>query len=373
MARELVRKALLGARLPPVQTHKWCARARLGSSAHGAPCAHWVLQRALTRSIELRGWGSCTLRRAFEGHSLAAGSAPFVRCISSSPSPSSPAASCQEAAQHSPPSTLPDLSASAAAGSNPMECSNGVIHASQPVTDPFVNGTPAAHPGTAAGTGTGPSPERKKARTLETPAEAPIGVPQPPDARGTANGCAPSREGQGAEQPATTSGATGAEAVPGAGAAAMKERATPRAFEAEGSPAESGRAELGAKAPDVSESAPARAGAGLEAPDRGPVGAEIPSPEGALRRVPVPHAEAAWAHFRALGSPQFHVAPMVDQSELPFRMLCRKYGTTAAYTPMLHSRLFAEEPKYRLEFTTCPVSALHPSSHIQSHASKPST
>ena len=43
------------------------------------------------------------------------------------------------------------------------------------------------------------------------------------------------------------------------------------------------------------------------------------------------------------------------QSELAFRMLCFKYGATAAYTPMLHSRLFLEDPKYRAEhFTTCP-------------------
>ncbi len=41
------------------------------------------------------------------------------------------------------------------------------------------------------------------------------------------------------------------------------------------------------------------------------------------------------------------------QSELPFRMLCRKHGATAAYTPMLHARLFAEVEKYRAEhFTT---------------------
>ncbi|XVF61231.1 hypothetical protein PTKIN_Ptkin08bG0113400 [Pterospermum kingtungense] len=45
---------------------------------------------------------------------------------------------------------------------------------------------------------------------------------------------------------------------------------------------------------------------------------------------------------------------MVDNSELPFRMLCRKYGATAAYTPMLHSRIFTDNEKYRnQEFTTC--------------------
>lgn len=73
------------------------------------------------------------------------------------------------------------------------------------------------------------------------------------------------------------------------------------------------------------------------------------------------HIEAAWEHWRKLGSPKLLVAPMVDQSELPFRLLCRKYGATAAYTPMFHSRLFAENLKYRKEFTTCPVSLSMPS------------
>ncbi|XVF59370.1 hypothetical protein PTKIN_Ptkin07bG0270300 [Pterospermum kingtungense] len=64
--------------------------------------------------------------------------------------------------------------------------------------------------------------------------------------------------------------------------------------------------------------------------------------------------ERAWAHWTKLGRPKFIVAPMVDNSELPFRMLCRKYGAEAAYTPMLHSRIFTENEKYRNEeFTTC--------------------
>lgn len=66
--------------------------------------------------------------------------------------------------------------------------------------------------------------------------------------------------------------------------------------------------------------------------------------------------EKAWSHWKKLGEPKLIVAPMVDNSELPFRMLCRKYGAEAAYTPMLHSRIFSDNAKYRSqEFTTCKV------------------
>ena len=59
------------------------------------------------------------------------------------------------------------------------------------------------------------------------------------------------------------------------------------------------------------------------------------------------HTEKSWEFFRRLGSPKYWVAPMVDQSELPFRMLCRRYGATGAYTPMLHAKIFSESEKYR--------------------------
>mmetsp|Transcript_100263 Transcript_100263/g.189055 ORF Transcript_100263/g.189055 Transcript_100263/m.189055 type:complete len:428 (+) Transcript_100263:57-1340(+) len=59
--------------------------------------------------------------------------------------------------------------------------------------------------------------------------------------------------------------------------------------------------------------------------------------------------------FRSIGAPRFICAPMVDQSELAFRMLTRRYGVQLAYTPMFHARLFGENAKYRKQqFTTCP-------------------
>lgn len=43
------------------------------------------------------------------------------------------------------------------------------------------------------------------------------------------------------------------------------------------------------------------------------------------------------------------LAPMVGGSELAFRLLCRKYGATLAYTPMMSSERFAVDADYRTE------------------------
>lgn len=44
------------------------------------------------------------------------------------------------------------------------------------------------------------------------------------------------------------------------------------------------------------------------------------------------------------------VAPMVDQSDLPFRLLARRYGANLCYTPMIHSRLLVTSKQYRSKF-----------------------
>ncbi|CAJ1962933.1 unnamed protein product [Cylindrotheca closterium] len=51
---------------------------------------------------------------------------------------------------------------------------------------------------------------------------------------------------------------------------------------------------------------------------------------------------------------KYIVAPMVGASELPFRLLCRKYGAQLVYTPMMIAEQFASSKEYRKsEFQTC--------------------
>ena len=64
--------------------------------------------------------------------------------------------------------------------------------------------------------------------------------------------------------------------------------------------------------------------------------------------------DSEYEFLRKIGSPIHIVAPMVDQSDLCYRMLTRKYGAHLVYTQMFNANSFVNSKECREEcFTTC--------------------
>lgn len=64
----------------------------------------------------------------------------------------------------------------------------------------------------------------------------------------------------------------------------------------------------------------------------------------------VPYYNELHRKYPILAEKALVVAPMVDQSDLPFRLLARNYGTNLCFTPMIHAKMFHQKEKYRQKF-----------------------
>ena len=53
------------------------------------------------------------------------------------------------------------------------------------------------------------------------------------------------------------------------------------------------------------------------------------------------------SYWERLNSPKFVMAPMVAQSDLPFRRLCRNHGTDLCFTQMIHASNFVSSGSFQ--------------------------
>jgi tRNA-dihydrouridine synthase 1 len=64
----------------------------------------------------------------------------------------------------------------------------------------------------------------------------------------------------------------------------------------------------------------------------------------------VPYYKTLHAKYPILKDKALVVAPMVDQSDLPFRILCRNYNANLCFTPMVHAKMYHQKISYRRKF-----------------------
>ena len=75
----------------------------------------------------------------------------------------------------------------------------------------------------------------------------------------------------------------------------------------------------------------------------------VPERSFGKQRSPRPKKLRGWDWWHSIGAPRYVCAPMVDQSEKAFRILCSQHGVGLSYTPMLLASVLARDVMYRQE------------------------